>query len=112
MAKAALEMAAWDLEARRRGSRCATLLGAAARPIPAGVSIGIQPSLDALAERVAAELAEGYRRIKIKIKPGWDRGARRTRLRATFRRHPPDGRCQRGLHAVDAAALAALDDSG
>ena len=44
-----------------------------ARPIAAGVSIGIQPSIEALAERVAAELADGYRRIKIKIKPGWDR---------------------------------------
>jgi O-succinylbenzoate synthase len=72
MAKAALEMAAWDLEARQANRPLCELLGAGARPIPAGVSIGIQPSTDALVDRVAAELAEGYRRIKIKIKPGWD----------------------------------------
>jgi O-succinylbenzoate synthase len=73
MAKAALEMAVWDLHARREGRPLCELLGAPARPIPAGVSIGIQPSIGALLDRVEAELADGYRRIKIKIKPGWDR---------------------------------------
>jgi len=72
MAKAALEMAIWDLHARLEGRPLCEVLGAKPRPIAAGVSIGIQPSTDALVERVAAELAEGYRRIKIKIKPGWD----------------------------------------
>jgi len=72
MAKAALEMAAWDLEARLAGQPLCERLGAPARPIPAGVSIGIQPSIDALVARVEAERAEGYQRIKIKIKPGWD----------------------------------------
>ncbi len=72
MAKAALEMAAWDLEARLAGKPLCELLGARARPIPAGVSIGIQPSTDALVERVERERADGYQRIKIKIKPGWD----------------------------------------
>ncbi|HEY7474446.1 MAG TPA: o-succinylbenzoate synthase [Vicinamibacterales bacterium] len=74
MAKAALEMAAWDLQARREQRPLCELLGASARPIAAGVSIGIHESVDALVERVQAELADGYRRIKIKIKPGWDRG--------------------------------------
>ena len=73
MAKAAIEMAMWDLRARLDNRPLCELLGAKARPIPAGVSIGIQPSLDALVERVGAELGDGYRRIKIKIKPGWDR---------------------------------------
>ena len=73
MAKAALEMAAWDLQARLERRPLCELLGARARPIPAGVSIGIQESLDALVDRVQSELAEGYQRIKIKIKPGWDR---------------------------------------
>src|SRR5215472_9040459 len=66
MAKAALEMAIWDLQARLEGRPLCELLGAAARPIPAGVSIGIQPSPEALVDLVAAELADGYRRIKIK----------------------------------------------
>jgi O-succinylbenzoate synthase len=73
MAKAALEMACWDLFARIAQRPLCELIGGRRRPIPAGVSIGIQPSVEALVERVAAELAEGYQRIKIKIKPGWDR---------------------------------------
>jgi len=72
MAKAALEMAGWDLEARIRNRPLCELLGAPARPIESGVSIGIQSSTGALVDRVAEERAAGYRRIKIKIKPGWD----------------------------------------
>ena len=72
MAKAALEMAAWDLEARLAAQPLCELLGASARPIASGVSIGIQESLEGLVDRVHAELADGYQRIKIKIKPGWD----------------------------------------
>jgi O-succinylbenzoate synthase len=72
MAKAAIEMAAWDLFARQQGVPLRQVLGGARTEIAAGVSIGIQDSLEQLAERVAAELADGYRRIKIKVKPGWD----------------------------------------
>jgi O-succinylbenzoate synthase len=72
MAKAALEMAAWDLEARLAQKPLCELLGAPARPIASGVSIGIHDSVEALVDRVRAELADGYQRIKIKIKPGWD----------------------------------------
>jgi O-succinylbenzoate synthase len=73
MAKASVEMACWDLEARLAGKPLCEHLGAAARPIEAGVSIGIQESLSQLVDRVAEERAAGYRRVKIKIKPGWDR---------------------------------------
>ncbi len=73
MAKAALEMAVWDLQARLEGRPLCELLGAPARPIEAGVSIGIHGSPGALVDRIAQELGDGYRRIKIKIKPGWDR---------------------------------------
>jgi len=73
MAKAALEMALWDLQARIDGRPLCELLGAPARPIAAGVSIGIQASPAALVDRIAEEQAAGYQRIKIKIKPGWDR---------------------------------------
>jgi O-succinylbenzoate synthase len=84
MAKAAVEMAAWDLYAKQRGEPLCRVLGAhlhsesfggqARDRIVSGVSIGIQPSLDDLAAKVERELAAGYRRIKIKIKPGWDLG--------------------------------------
>ena len=72
MAKAAVEMAAWDLFARQRGEPLSRVLGGTRDRIASGVSIGIQPSLDALEGKVRHELAAGYRRIKIKVKPGWD----------------------------------------
>jgi o-succinylbenzoate synthase len=72
MAKAAVEMAAWDLAARQQGVSLSTLLGGSRTAIESGVSIGIQDSLEELVERVAIERAAGYRRVKIKIKPGWD----------------------------------------
>jgi O-succinylbenzoate synthase len=72
MAKAAVEMAAWDLYARQLDVPLSRALGGTRTAIEAGVSIGIQDSLEQLAERVAIEREAGYRRIKIKIKPGWD----------------------------------------
>ena len=72
MAKAALENAVWDLEAQREGVSLAELLGGTRQVIPCGVSIGIQPSLDELLDKIATELAAGYQRIKLKCKPGWD----------------------------------------
>ena len=72
MAKAAVEMAAWDLFARQRALPLSAVLGGNRASIESGVSIGIQDSLEELAERVEVERAAGYRRIKIKIKPGWD----------------------------------------
>jgi len=72
MAKAAVEMAAWDLYARQRNEPLGRVLGGTRERIASGVSIGIQDSLDDLVRKVEQELAAGYRRIKIKIKPGWD----------------------------------------
>ena len=72
MAKAAIEMATWDLFARQQGKPLAAVLGGCRASIESGVSIGIQNTLDELIDRVAIELAAGYRRVKIKIKPGWD----------------------------------------
>jgi o-succinylbenzoate synthase len=72
MAKAAVEMAAWDLAARQAGVPLSHLLGGTRREIASGVSIGIQDSVEQLLEKIAKELAAGYQRIKIKIKPGWD----------------------------------------
>ncbi|HEX7119910.1 MAG TPA: o-succinylbenzoate synthase [Longimicrobiales bacterium] len=83
MAKAALEMAAWDLEAKQRGLSLARLLGGVRDAVPAGVSIGIQPDIDTLLERIDAFAAEGYRRIKLKITHGWDESVL-DRVRARF----------------------------
>ena len=72
MAKAALEMAAWDLYARQSGVPLSQVLGGCRTTIASGVSVGIQDSLEQLGDKIAAELAAGYQRIKVKIKPGWD----------------------------------------
>jgi O-succinylbenzoate synthase len=73
MAKAALEMAIWDLFARVRGESLSKTLGGTPREtIAAGVSIGLQRDLPSLLARVSEEVASGYQRIKIKIKPGAD----------------------------------------
>ena len=72
MAKAAFENALWDLESQKKGQPLWRLLGGRRDRIACGVSIGIQSSIDVLLEKIAAELDSGYRRIKIKIQPGWD----------------------------------------
>lgn len=108
MAKAALEMAAWDLCARRDGVSLAAALGGTRGRIAAGVSVGLQRDDAALVDKVAEELAAGYQRVKVKIKPGRDE----TALRALHERFPD-------LHVVadansaytlaDAERLARLD---
>jgi o-succinylbenzoate synthase len=72
MAKAALENAVWQLEAIQKQQPLWKLLGGTRREIPCGVSIGIQDSVEQLLEKIERELAAGYRRIKVKVKPGWD----------------------------------------
>jgi len=72
MAKAGLEAAVWDAEARQKGLPLWKLLGGTRDEISSGVSIGIKDSLDELVAAAKTELAAGYQRIKIKIKPGKD----------------------------------------
>jgi o-succinylbenzoate synthase len=72
MAKAALENAVWDAEAQEQATPLWKLLGGAQREITCGVSIGIQDSPEQLLQKIETELAAGYQRIKIKVKPGWD----------------------------------------
>src|SRR5215468_227739 len=72
MAKAALENAVWDAEASQKKLPLWKLLGGTRSEIPCGVSIGIQDTVEQLLDKIQTELAAGYRRIKIKVKPGWD----------------------------------------
>jgi O-succinylbenzoate synthase len=72
MAKAAIENAVWDLEAQQKHVSLAELLGGTRSVIACGVSIGIQPAKTALLEKIEEALAQGYQRIKLKCKPGWD----------------------------------------
>lgn len=72
MAKGAVENAIWDAEAQERQLPLWRLLGGSQTEIPCGVSIGIQNSVEQLIEKIETELNAGYRRIKVKCKPGWD----------------------------------------
>jgi O-succinylbenzoate synthase len=72
MAKATLENAVLDAELRAQGRSLASYLGAVRDRVVCGVSVGIAPSAETLREQVAGYLAEGYRRVKLKIQPGTD----------------------------------------
>jgi len=72
MAKAAIEGAIWDLFAKKRGMPLYKALGGTKNTVEVGVSIGIKENLDSLLHDIQEALNQGYRRMKIKIKPGWD----------------------------------------
>src|SRR5438034_369240 len=111
MAKAGLELAYMDLLGRVQRQSLSKLIGGERPRIAVGVSLGIQPSLDRLLDRVDRYLALGYRRIKLKIKPGWDVDI----VRDVRRRHPDillsvDANCAYTL--ADKDHLKALDEFG
>ncbi|MGH7445558.1 MAG: o-succinylbenzoate synthase, partial [Longimicrobiales bacterium] len=72
MAKAAVEMGLWALAAEQDGISLARRLGGERSSIPVGVSLGIQATPEALAQKAAAAVRQGYRKIKLKIRPGSD----------------------------------------
>ena len=72
MARAAVEMAAWDLEAKAGGHPLASLVGGVRDSVPVGVSIGLQGTDEELHRKVTDYIEQGYQRIKVKIKPGRD----------------------------------------
>ena len=72
MAKSALEMAVLDAELKARGESFGHFFGAVRAEVDCGVSVGSQPSIPQLLKTVGGYLDQGYRRIKLKVKPGWD----------------------------------------
>ncbi|HEV3310360.1 MAG TPA: enolase C-terminal domain-like protein, partial [Chloroflexota bacterium] len=111
MAKAALEMACWDLAARSQEVSLSTLLGGTRSRVPVGVSIGIQSSPEELVEAVGRYLDAGYRRIKLKIAPGQD-----SAYASAVRRSYPDALIQVDANSAytldDAEVFEAMDDLG
>ena len=101
MAKAGLEFAVWDLFGRMQGRSLKEMLGGTRERVPVGVSVGIQKDIPALLDVVARYLEDGYRRIKLKIKPGWD-----LEPTAAVRERWPDLLLQ-----VDANSIYTLDDA-
>jgi O-succinylbenzoate synthase len=111
MAKAALDMALWDLAAKEEGIPLSRLIGGVRDRVPVGVSLGLQPSISLLLDLVSRHVDAGYRRIKIKIEPGRD-----VELVAAVRERFPaidltvDANAAYDL--ADAPTLAALDRFG
>jgi O-succinylbenzoate synthase len=111
MAKAAVETAVWDLEAKRLGLPLWRHLGGARPEIQCGVSVGIQETLPALFGSIERELAAGYRRVKIKIRPGWDVGVVEA-VRARFPNLPLMVDANGAYTLADAHLFRALDALG
>lgn len=109
MARGGIEAAVWDLEARLFGRPLWRHIGGVNREIQCGVSIGIQPSIDGLLSKIETELAAGYQRVKVKIKPGWD-----VHVLAEIRRRFPGIRLMADANSAytlaDADHLRRLDD--
>ena len=100
MAKAGLELAFMDLLAQSNRQSLSTFIGGELKHLNVGVSLGIQPDVQRLLERVERYLKLGYQRIKLKIKPGWDLD-----VVAEVRRTHPDI-----LLSVDANSAYTIDD--
>ncbi|BCS32005.1 o-succinylbenzoate synthase [Luteitalea sp. TBR-22] len=101
MAKAGLELAFMDLAARTRGVSISEAIGGTRARVPVGVSLGIEKDVPTLVEQVLRHVAQGYQRIKLKIKPGWDVDVVRTVREA----YPT------GLLSVDANTAYTLADA-
>jgi O-succinylbenzoate synthase len=111
MAKTGLEQAWWDLKGKAEGRSLSSLLGGVKEKIECGVSIGIQESVEHLLERITSFLGQGYRRIKIKIKPGWDLDVVR-RVREEFPHMPLMTDANSAYTLADIGLFRALDEFG
>ena len=108
MAKAAIEMAVLDVELRARGESFGKFFGAVRDEVDCGVSVGIHPSIAELLETVGAYIEQGYRRVKLKIKPGWDVEPVRA-VRERFGNVPLQVDANTAYTLADAEQLAKLD---
>lgn len=112
MAKAAVEMAVLDAELRGYGVSLGRYLGAERTHVECGVSVGIASSVDALLDEVGRYLEQGYRRIKLKIEPGWDEVPVRAVRDAFGSDLPLQVDANTAYDAATAARLRALDEFG
>jgi O-succinylbenzoate synthase len=112
MAKAALEMAVLDAELRSYGISLARYLGAERTHVECGVSVGIAPTIDTLLDEVGGYVAQGYRRIKLKIQPGWDVEPVRAVRDAFGADLPLQVDANTAYDAATATRLQALDEYG
>lgn len=109
MAKAGIETACWDLEAKKNGVPLWRHLGGVNQTIECGVSIGIQDSIPQLLEKIRVEVEAGYKRIKIKISPRWDYDVIKA-VRAEFGDIPLMGDANSAYTLADIDKLKSLDE--
>lgn len=109
MAKAAIEMGLWVLEATRQGIPLATLLSGTRTEIATGISLGLQSSPEVLVEKARAAMADGYRKIKLKIAPGQDVAYVRAVREALGPDAPLMADANNAYQLADAEVLAQLD---
>jgi O-succinylbenzoate synthase len=112
MAKAAVEMAMWALDAARRGLPLAIRLGGTRPCIEVGISLGIQSTPAALAEQAGRALAAGYRKVKMKIEPGADVAYIRAAREALGSEAPLMADANNAYSLADAERLVELDQFG
>ncbi len=110
MAKAAVEMACWELKARKQEISLSRLLGGTRDKIATGISIGIQSDPEVLAKKAKGYLAQGYRKIKIKIMPGKDLEFVRATREALGEDAPLMVDANNAYSLADAALFTALDE--
>lgn len=111
MAKAAIEMAVLDAQLRASGRSFGSYFGATVDRVPSGVSVGIHDSVPELIDAVGGYLDEGYVRIKLKIRPGWDVEPVRA-VRERFGDIPLQVDANAAYTLADAAQLRRLDEFG
>ncbi|MBW2370118.1 MAG: o-succinylbenzoate synthase [Deltaproteobacteria bacterium] len=111
MAKSGLEMALWDIQGKREGRSLRELLGGKRKKVDVGVSVGLQASPAALVDTVHEYVADGYRRVKIKIKPGRDVADTRA-VRKAFPDLPLQVDANSAYDPDSVNALLPLDDLG
>ncbi|MBX7174537.1 MAG: o-succinylbenzoate synthase [Pyrinomonadaceae bacterium] len=109
MAKATIETACWDLEAKKLNIPLWRHLGGVNQVIACGVSIGIQDTVDELLEKIQTELDTGYQRIKIKISPKWDYDVI-AKVRETFGDIPLMGDANSAYTLADTELFKRMDD--
>ncbi|AEV83227.1 O-succinylbenzoate synthase [Actinoplanes sp. SE50] len=110
-ARAGFDVAAWALWSARQGTALSAALGGTRDRVAAGVSLGIESTIDELLEQVSARVTEGYQRVKLKIAPGWDVEPVRA-VRAAFPGIPLHVDANGAYPAAETGVFRSLDSAG
>jgi O-succinylbenzoate synthase len=110
-AKAALDLAWWDLFARRQGQPLYRILGGSRDTVTVGADFGVMDTIDVLLEKIGEAVQAGFQRVKLKFRPGWDLPMLRA-VRQAFPNTVFHIDCNSGYRLEDGALFAAVDELG